>query len=174
MDFAVPPLGDVAEVAVIEVYIREGDQLELDQPVVTLETDKATMDVPATLSGTVERVHVAVGDHVSSGDLLLTVTSPTDASPDVPIPGGPAAHVSGAPAHQAGYGTTGIDQGTAADHAGAAGSASPKGPVPTADIHAQCSSWGRARAVTRPPFGPPTSAGRWCSSSASPALAGCA
>jgi len=64
----VPDLGDVQGVAVIDVLIRPGDRVEVDMPLVTLESDKATMDVPATAAGIVTHVHVKAGDRVSSGN----------------------------------------------------------------------------------------------------------
>ena len=67
----VPDLGDFTDVEIIEVLVRPGDILALEDPVVTLETDKASMDVPATRAGKVVSVAVAVGNKVSSGDALL-------------------------------------------------------------------------------------------------------
>ena len=69
----VPDLGDFTDVEIIEVLVRPGDILALEDPVVTLETDKASMDVPATRAGKVVSVAVAVGDKVSRGDALLEI-----------------------------------------------------------------------------------------------------
>jgi len=69
----VPDLGGAAEVTVIEILIKAGDKVEKDMPVVTLESDKATMEIPATDAGTVKDIKVKVGDTVSMGDTLLTV-----------------------------------------------------------------------------------------------------
>ena len=63
----VPDLGDFSEVEVIEVHISEGSTVEIEDPLVTLETDKAAMDVPAVVAGTIESVLVNVGDTVSEG-----------------------------------------------------------------------------------------------------------
>ena len=71
----VPDLGDVQGVAVIDVLIRPGDRVEVDMPLVTLESDKATMDVPATAAGIVTHVHVKAGDRVSSGTVIATLVS---------------------------------------------------------------------------------------------------
>ncbi|MGB5740359.1 MAG: FAD-dependent oxidoreductase, partial [Woeseia sp.] len=79
---SVPDLGDFADVEIIEVLVSEGDSLNKEDPVVTLETDKATMDIPATESGTVSKLLVAVGDRVSKGDAVLEYTA-TAASTDV-------------------------------------------------------------------------------------------
>ncbi len=107
MDLHVPPLGEAADVTVIEVHVQVGDHLSTDDPVVTLETDKATMDVPATAAGVIEKIHVSTGDRVSAGDPLLSLAAPAAGTreADTPIPGGPAAAVADAPAHQAGYGS---------------------------------------------------------------------
>jgi dihydrolipoamide dehydrogenase len=75
IELRIPDLGDFEDVEIIEVHVRPGDTLALEDPVVTLETDKAAMDVPATDAGTVESVAVAVGDKVNKGDLVLTVAA---------------------------------------------------------------------------------------------------
>ena len=72
---AVPDIGDFSDVPVIEVLVAPGDQVDVETPLVTLESDKATMDVPAPHAGTVESVLVAVGDTVSEGAPLVTVAS---------------------------------------------------------------------------------------------------
>ena len=81
----VPDLGDFTDVEIIEVLVRPGDILALEDPVVTLETDKASMDVPATRAGKVVSVAVAVGDKVSRGDALLEIEQ-SDAAPREPVP----------------------------------------------------------------------------------------
>ena len=72
MEMRLPDIGDFSDVPVIEVHVAPGDQLTVDDPVVTLESDKATMDVPASEAGVVSEVRVSVGDTVSEGDVLLT------------------------------------------------------------------------------------------------------
>ncbi len=67
----VPDMGDFADVEIIEVLVKAGDTLEPEDPVITLETDKATMDVPATEAGTVVKLLVGTGDRVSKGDAVL-------------------------------------------------------------------------------------------------------
>ena len=69
----VPDLGDFSDVDIIEVLVKAGDQIDVEESVITLETDKASMDVPATHAGKVISVQVAVGDKVSAGDLVLTL-----------------------------------------------------------------------------------------------------
>jgi dihydrolipoyl dehydrogenase len=73
IEVRVPNLGDFSDVEVIEVAVVVGDNLALEDPVVTLETDKASMEIPATAAGRVESMSVKVGDKVSEGDLLLTL-----------------------------------------------------------------------------------------------------
>ena len=70
---AVPDLGEARDVAVIAVLVRPGDRVEVDTPLVTLESDKATMDVPATAAGTIVRVLVGRGDKVATGTLIATL-----------------------------------------------------------------------------------------------------
>ena len=69
----VPDLGDFDDVEVIEVHINKGDEVAIDDPLVTLETDKAAMDVPATAAGRIEDVLIRVGDKVSAGASLAIV-----------------------------------------------------------------------------------------------------
>lgn len=69
----VPDLGDFTDVEVIEVLVGQGDTVEVEDPLITLETDKASMDVPATAAGKIVSVEVSVGDKVSAGDMLATV-----------------------------------------------------------------------------------------------------
>ena len=75
VDLRVPDLGDFHDVEVIEVLVSVGDTVELETPLITLETDKATMDVPATAAGRVAALHVARGARVNAGDLVATVTT---------------------------------------------------------------------------------------------------
>ncbi|HSD00588.1 MAG TPA: dihydrolipoyllysine-residue acetyltransferase [Casimicrobiaceae bacterium] len=70
-DVKVPDIGDFRDVPVIEVLVKPGDKVKAEDPLVTLESDKATMDVPAPSAGTVKEVTVKVGDKVSEGSLIL-------------------------------------------------------------------------------------------------------
>ncbi len=72
VELKIPDLGDFSDVEVIEILVNVGDTLAADDPVVTLETDKAAMDVPATGAGTIVDIKVAVGDKVNKGDVVLT------------------------------------------------------------------------------------------------------
>jgi len=76
----VPDIGDFGDVPVIEILVSPGDTVAVDDPLLTLESDKATMDVPAPFAGTVGELHVKIGDRVSQGALLLTLT-PAEAAP---------------------------------------------------------------------------------------------
>jgi pyruvate dehydrogenase E2 component (dihydrolipoamide acetyltransferase) len=74
----VPDIGDFENVPIIEILVSPGDQVAPDDPLLTLESDKATMDVPAPFAGTVRELSVKVGDHVSQGDMLLTLEPSED------------------------------------------------------------------------------------------------
>ena len=69
----VPDLGDFGDVDVIEVHVSAGSKVDIDEPLLTLETDKATMEVPSTAAGTIESVLVNVGDKVSSGVAIVVI-----------------------------------------------------------------------------------------------------
>jgi len=71
----VPDMGNFKDVAIIDVLVKPGESVEVDTPLVTLESEKASMDVPSTASGVIEKVHVAKGGTVSTGDLIATVRS---------------------------------------------------------------------------------------------------
>ncbi|MBO2627099.1 dihydrolipoyllysine-residue acetyltransferase [Shewanella algae] len=71
IEVTVPDIGDAADVDVIEVLVSEGETIEADAGLITLETDKATMDVPSPQAGTVKSLKVKVGDKVSQGSLVL-------------------------------------------------------------------------------------------------------
>jgi dihydrolipoamide dehydrogenase len=80
LEVRVPDIGDFADVPIIEVLVSVGDRVALEDPLVTLESDKATMDVPAPLAGTIRELHVAVGDKVSEGTPLLSVEPAEEAT----------------------------------------------------------------------------------------------
>ena len=71
IEIKVPDIGDYEDVPVIEVHIKPGDTIEKEQSLVTLESDKATMDVPSSHSGVVKEVKVKVGDSISEGSVVL-------------------------------------------------------------------------------------------------------
>ena len=84
-EIRVPDIGDFTDVPVIEIHVSPGDEVAVEDPLVTLESDKATMDVPAPEAGTVAQLRVQIGDRVSEGSVLLTLepngAAPTDAAP---------------------------------------------------------------------------------------------
>ena len=79
-ELRIPDLGDFADVEVIEVLVEPGQSIEVEESVITLETDKAVMDVPSTQAGKVVSLQVAAGDRVNKGDLVLTMEVTADAS----------------------------------------------------------------------------------------------
>ena len=80
-DVYVPDIGDFQGVDVIEVLVAPGDRIVLDTPIITLESDKASMEIPSPLTGTVQSVHIQVGDPVSQGDRVLTLEVATPSTP---------------------------------------------------------------------------------------------
>jgi len=73
VDLVVPDIGNFADILVVDVLVKKGDAIEVDAPLVTLETDKASMDVPATSAGTVTEVLLKTGDKVSKGTVIARV-----------------------------------------------------------------------------------------------------
>ena len=71
----VPDIGEFEKVEVIELLVKVGDKINLDDPIVTIESDKSSVEIPSTVTGKVESVNIKVGDKVSKGDLLLSVES---------------------------------------------------------------------------------------------------
>ena len=74
-EIRIPDLGDFDEVEVVELHVAEGDRIEEGDPVLTLETEKAAMDVPSPFAGVVEKISVGPGDSVSQGDVISIVSS---------------------------------------------------------------------------------------------------
>ncbi len=97
VEVKVPDIGDFRDVPVIEVLVKPGDSVGVEDPLVTLESDKATMDVPAPAAGKVVEVHVKVGDRVSQGTLVLVL----DAAAQALAAAAPAAAPSPTPASSA-------------------------------------------------------------------------
>lgn len=79
----VPDIGDYADVEVIEINVKKGERVEKEASLITLETDKATMEIPCPLAGTIDALSVSVGDRVSKGDLMVELdVGNTDDNPD--------------------------------------------------------------------------------------------
>ena len=96
----VPDIGDFSDVPVIDLFVKVGDSIKVDDAIATLESDKATMDVPSTVSGTVREVLVQLGSKVSEGVVLIKVetsAAATPASTAVPQAAVPAAAAAPAP-----------------------------------------------------------------------------
>jgi pyruvate dehydrogenase E2 component (dihydrolipoamide acetyltransferase) len=96
-DILVPDLGDFKDVAVIDVLVKPGDSVQVDTPLLTVETEKATMDVPSPDAGVIEKLHVAKGSKVSSGTLIATLQLVAGASGAADVAGS-AASAAAAPA----------------------------------------------------------------------------
>src|SRR5947199_9933469 len=79
IEIKVPDIGDFKDVPVIELLVKPGDKVNKEDSLVTLESDKATMEVPSTHAGTVKEVKVKIGDKVSKGT-LIAILDATDAS----------------------------------------------------------------------------------------------
>ena len=69
----VPNIGDFKNVEIIEVLVKEGDKINKGDPIITLESDKSSVEVPSTINGSIEKVKIKIGDKVSEGDLILTI-----------------------------------------------------------------------------------------------------
>jgi len=84
----VPDLGNFKDVPIIDVLVKPGEPVEMDTPLITLETEKATMDVPSSAAGTIAEILVKKGDKVSAGSVIVQL-EPADtagaASPAVPV-----------------------------------------------------------------------------------------
>jgi pyruvate dehydrogenase E2 component (dihydrolipoamide acetyltransferase) len=126
VEVRVPDLGDFRDVEIIEVLVREGDAVAIEAPLITLETEKATMDVPSSAAGTIAKLHVAKGGRVSAGDLVATVigaaaagATKAAAAPPAPPPAATVAAVA-APAVSAAPAPAATGAGFSRAHAGPA------------------------------------------------------
>src|SRR5450830_672562 len=96
VEVKVPNIGDFKEVEVIELMIKPGDTIKVDQSLVTVESDKASMEIPSTHAGVVQEIKIKVGDKVSEGTLLLMVEEAAGVA--APAAAAPAGAAAGAPA----------------------------------------------------------------------------
>ncbi len=125
-EVSVPDLGDFADVPVIEIHVAPGDVVSAEDPLITLESDKATMDIPSPAAGTIGELRVKVGDLVSRGSpILLLDTGGTDVEPpqledqqEPPEETTPAAVVPVGPAAEGGPPVTAVEAGPPADFDG--------------------------------------------------------
>ncbi len=110
-ELRIPDIGDFKNVDVIEVHVSPGDTVQIDAPLVTLESDKASMDIPATTSGVIQTLKVKVGDKVSEGDLLALIEvldAVSDKSPQ-PVVSGMAMNTAAPTDAGGGYGATALE-----------------------------------------------------------------
>jgi dihydrolipoamide dehydrogenase len=91
VEIKVPDIGDFDGVEVIDVLVAVGDSIEENQDIITLESDKAAMEIPATDAGVVTALNVSVGDKVSEGDVILSVEVAGEATTSAPAPAEEAA-----------------------------------------------------------------------------------
>ena len=94
---ALPDVGDFQDIEIIEILIAAGDEVQAEQSIIVLESDKATMEIPSPYSGTIESITVAVGDRLNEGDQIAIISAsdaaqaPADSSPAVVAEAEPAA-----------------------------------------------------------------------------------
>src|SRR5262245_6691660 len=91
VEVKVPDIGDFKDVPVIEVLVKPGDSVSKEDPLISLESDKATMEVPAPQAGVVKELKLKVGDKVSQGSLILTLEAAAADRPAASAPAAPAA-----------------------------------------------------------------------------------
>ncbi len=142
-EIEVPDIGDFSDVPVIEIHVSVGDQVSAEDPLLTLESDKATLDVPAPVAGTVTELRVAIGDAVSQGTVIMVmdVAGEAAAAPKEQVSQPAAAAAPAAAPEQAqapaGYGSSAAPP---APHRDGTSSAPPPEPVPAdqrGDQHAE-------------------------------------
>ena len=98
IDIQVPDIGDFDEVAVIELLVKVGDSVSIDQSLITVESDKASMEIPSSHAGVVTALKVKLGDKVKRGSVVLTVEAATAAAVSAAAPASPAPAVTSAAA----------------------------------------------------------------------------
>jgi pyruvate dehydrogenase E2 component (dihydrolipoamide acetyltransferase) len=91
IEVKVPDIGDFKDVPVIEIHVKPGDVISAEDTLVTLESDKATVDVPSPVAGTIREVRVKVGDKVGEGNLILLLEASAAAPPSPPEKAAPVA-----------------------------------------------------------------------------------
>src|SRR6478735_348346 len=91
VEIKVPDIGDFDEVAVIEVLVKAGDTIQQEQSLITVESDKASMEIPSSAAGVLKELKVKVGDTVNIGDLIAIVEGASFAPAQAPAPAQAAA-----------------------------------------------------------------------------------
>ena len=162
VEIKVPDIGDFDEVAVIELLVKVGDTIKAEQSLITVESDKASMEIPSSQGGVVQEIKVKLGDKVKEGSVVVLLEAAAAAGSSVP-------NTAPAPAV------------AATCCASSSCFCSTCGGVPRLPVSAvapiwsaTCWCWAVALAATRPPSAPPTSDSRSSSSSATPPWAACA
>ncbi len=173
IEVKVPDIGDFKDIPVIEVLVKAGDSVKAEDSLVTLESDKATMDVPSPAAGKVAALKVKVGDKVSEGSVILTLETDAQASPSPqPSPAsgrgstvsaGQSASAAPAPSPQPSpAGAIGSREAAGEGGSPAANQRHQRRPrrrIPAAPTsNAKCSCWVQVRAVMRRRSAPRTSA----------------
>src|SRR4249920_273119 len=98
IEVKVPDIGDFKDVAVIELLVKPGDRVAVDQSLITVESDKASMEIPSSAAGVVKELKVKLGDKVSQGSSLLVLDAEGPAAPaPKTAPAAPAAASAPAP-----------------------------------------------------------------------------
>src|SRR4051812_47332810 len=97
MEVKVPDIGDFKEVEVIELMVKPGDTIKADQSLITVESDKASMEIPSSHAGVVKELKIKVGDKVGEGTVLLLLEAADAAAAPTPAPA-PAAASAATPA----------------------------------------------------------------------------
>ena len=98
IEIKVPDIGDFKEVGVIEVLVKPGDTVRKETSLITVESDKATMEIPSPAAGVVKEIKVKIGDKVAEGSLVLTLDEAVAAEAQAPAPAVPAVPVAPAAA----------------------------------------------------------------------------
>jgi dihydrolipoamide dehydrogenase len=93
VDVAIPDIGDFKDVGVIEVLVKPGDTVKVEQSLITIESDKASMEIPSSHAGVVKEIKVKVGDTVNQGSLILTLDAAVEDAAAAPAPAAAAAPV---------------------------------------------------------------------------------
>ncbi|MET0321663.1 MAG: dihydrolipoyllysine-residue acetyltransferase [Duganella sp.] len=132
VDIAVPDIGDFKEVEVIEVMVKVGDTIKVDQSLLTVESDKASMEIPSSHAGVVKEVKVKVGDKVAMGTIVFVVDAAAGAAPAAAAPA--AAAPAAAPAPAPGAAPAAAAPAPAPAAAGAPAAAASQGSVQTGKL----------------------------------------
>jgi len=100
IDIKVPDIGDFKDVAIIELLVKPGDTVKPEQSLITVESDKASMEIPSSHAGVVKEMKVKVGDTVNEGTVILSLEGEGAAATPAPAPAAAAAPAQTAPSPQ--------------------------------------------------------------------------